>query len=404
MATRAVPLLLCLVLAAGCGASEAEREAQQRAVASRVRVAPDGAILLSPDERRALGLVTSVAARGDVAGGQTAYGVVAASPGAEVEVGAPMTATVAGAPLVVLGQRVAAGEPLLRLTPSLDTADRATLAMRRQELGGQVDELEQRVAQQDAAAARARRLHDDGIVSLADLEAAEADAGAARARLAAARHQLSTLAARTVEALTVRAPAAGTVAALDAEAGATVHQGQRLATVLAAGGRRVDVGLPPGSPPATSFAVEVGSRWVTAQRIGDSGVIGADGLRHLWLEIPPPDGAKPDRAVAANPAVTIEPGATVLVRVGHSRDAGAVVLPAGALVPTADGDVVFVAEAPGRYRLRRVEVGERGGGGVALAGGVEAGESVVVRGAMELWGEVVKAGASAEGTADARPR
>ena len=94
----------------------------------------------------------------------------------------------------------------------------------------------------------------------------------------------------------------------------------------------------------------------------------------------------------------------MLVRVGHSGDAGAVVLPAGALVPTADGDVVFVAEAPGRYRLRRVEVGERGGGGVALAGGVEAGESVVVRGAMELWGEVVKAGASAEGTADARPR
>jgi membrane fusion protein, multidrug efflux system len=380
---RTVLWWLLLALATGCNASEAEREAQQQALASRVRVEPDGTIVLSQQERQALQLTTSPVAEGTTAGTRTAYGVVSAAPGVEVEVTAPIMSTVAGAPLVVLGERVRSGTPLVRLVPALDTADRATLAARRQELAGTIQELESRVRQQDAAAERAHKLSEQGIESLADLQAADADADAWRAQLASARSQLATVRQGTAETLTVRAPAAGTVASLDVEAGATVRQGAHLATVLGAGGgRRLDVGLAPGSPPASSFAVEVDSRWLPAKRIGGSAVVGADGLRHLLLELP-----------AA--ASSLDPGATVLVRL-QSGDTRGLALPAAAIVPTADGEVVFVVERPGRYRLRRVHVSQRGAEEVSLDRGLRAGEQVVTRGAMELWGEVVKAGGSGE--------
>lgn len=391
MATRGVPLLLLwVVVSLGCGASEAEREAQQQALASRVRVAPDGTIVLTQEEREALGLTTSTAAEGKIAGGETVYGVVKASPGAQVEVSAPIDATVAGAPLVVLGQQVRSGTALVRLAPSFGTAERATLAVRRQELRGQVEVLEHRVELQDAAVTRARKLHHQGIESLADLQTAEADAGALRAQLTAAQRELSELDATTVDLLTVRAPESGSVASLDVEAGSTVQRGERLASVLVASDRWVDVGLPPGGPPTSSFAVEVHSRWVAAERIGGSVVVGADGLRHELLALP---SARAD----------LEPGATVLVRMGQGS-AGGIVLPAAAVVPTAHGEVAFVAEAPGSYRLRRVQVVERGDDEVTVQGDVRAGEPVVVRGAMELWGEVVKAGGIGEGATTAPPR
>jgi multidrug efflux pump subunit AcrA (membrane-fusion protein) len=392
---RVAVLPLCLVLVVACGTGEAEREAQQQALASRVRVAADGAIVLTREERELLGLETAPAVPGEVAGGPIVYGVVSASPGSEIEITAPITGTVAGPPDIQLGSRVRRGATLLRLTPSLDTGERASLAAQRQDLQGQISELEHRVAQQDAAAERARKLHDLGIESLAALQSAEADAAAARARLAAARRELSALDRGTIEIVTVGSPADGTVAALEVEAGETVRQGDRLATLLTPGSRRVDVGVPPDAPSPSSFAVEVGGRWRPATLIGSSSVVGADGLRHELLELS--DTGAAAEGVAA-------PGATVRVRLGQ-RAAGTpgVVLPASAVVPASGGEVVFVVEPDGRYRLRRVRGVERAGERVSVQAGVEAGERVVTRGAMELWGEVVKAGGEAKATPEPTP-
>lgn len=389
MTPRATLLLLFLVLTPACGETEAEREAQQQALAGRVRMEADGAIVLTDEERQALHVETAPATPGEGETLRTVYGAVTAAPGSEVEVTAPLTGIVDGPPLVVLGEKVDAGAPLVRLIPSLDTGERASLAVRRHELEGQIAELEQRVAQQDEAAARAKKLYEQGIESLADLQAAETDAAGWRARLAAGRKELASLEAGTAETLTVRSPIAGVIGALETEDGLTVRQGEGMLTVLGEGGRRIDVGVVPGSPPATSWRVQVGSEWVPAKHIGSGGLIGADGLRHELLEAPA--------------GTALEPGATVLVRIGAGEARG-VVLPASAVVPVAGGEMAFVEEESGRYLPRRLQVTERGPDRVVVASGVEAGERVVSRGAMELWGEMVKAGATGEDDATAHGR
>jgi cobalt-zinc-cadmium efflux system membrane fusion protein len=370
--------LLLLFVLAGCSRSERQKEAAQKALASRVRMQRDGSILLSEEDRAAFRMATTIAGVGETAGGRVAYGRVIASPGAEVQVSAPITGTVAGVPDALLGSQVTVGAPLLRLAPAFDASERASLGVQAAEIDGRIHELTHRVTEKDAAAARARELSPERIVSLAKLQAAEADAASAHAELEAARREREAITRSVGSLVVVRAPMSGTVAELKATMGEPVRRGDPLATILTAGGRVIDVGVAPGEPPTASYAVEIGSAWVPASLIGSARVASADGLRHDLIAVPPA-------------GATLVPGTSVTVRIG-TGDVGGVTLPATAVVPTPSGDLVFVELAPGKYRPRTVHVIDRSADSVRIDAGIAAGERVVTTGAMELWGEVAKAG------------
>jgi hypothetical protein len=62
------------------------------------------------------------------------------------------------------------------------------------------------------------------------------------------------------------------------------------------------------------------------------------------------------------------------------------------VVPTPSGHGAFVELGPGKYQPRTVHVIERSADSVRVDAGIAVGERVVTTGAMELWGEVLKAG------------
>ena len=368
-------LLLALL---GCGQSERQKEAAQQALASRIRMQPDGTILLTDEDRAAFHVTTTVAGTGETGSGRVVYGRVSAAPGAAVQVSAPITGTVAGIPEAVLGARVKAGAELLRLAPAFDASERASLGVQTAEIDGRIRDLTHRVAEKDAAAARARQLAPEHIVSVAKLQAAEAEAASAHAELDAARRERESITRNASSLVVVRAPVSGTVAELQTTVGAAVKRGDLLATILGAGGRMIDIGVPPGEPPAPWYAVQVASEWIPASLIGSGRVASEDGLQH-------------DLIAFKTSATTLVPGASVAVRIG-AAGVGGVTLPVTAVVPTPSGDIAFVALGPGKYQPRTVHVVDRSAESVRIDAGIAAGERVVTTGAMELWGEVLKAG------------
>jgi len=62
------------------------------------------------------------------------------------------------------------------------------------------------------------------------------------------------------------------------------------------------------------------------------------------------------------------------------------VVPAGAVIHNGDQATLFVETAPGRFEARNVTLGQPAGDVVRVIGGVSAGDSVVVDGAMLLQG------------------
>jgi hypothetical protein len=100
-----------------------------------------------------------------------------------------------------------------------------------------------------------------------------------------------------------------------------------------------------------------------------------------------PDGTRHDRLIVdAAQSAALRPGASVSVQVAHGASRG-IVIAVAALVPGVDTDTVFVETAPGVFAARPVQVAARFEKQVRVASGVNAGDRVVVQGAMALQGE-----------------
>lgn len=151
-----------------------------------------------------------------------------------------------------VGDVVARGQRLAELDPG-DLQLQAGAASA--ELAAARAELERTSAQR----ARYASLADDQLVSRSALEAAETAQAAAAARVRALGAQLEV--ARNQAGYTqLRAPAAGAIAALHAEAGQVVAAGQPVFTLAVAQGRDVVIAVPEGWIDVVTVgrAVEVG--------------------------------------------------------------------------------------------------------------------------------------------------
>ena len=101
------------------------------------------------------------------------------------------------------------------------------------------------------------------------------------------------------------------------------------------------------------------------------------------------------RVTVENETRRLRPGMFAQVRImapSGVTSSGAIALPEIAVQDVNGKPTVFISVAPGRYVARTVTVGNRASGGtVHVTGGVRIGDRVVVKGAFQLKGELMKA-------------
>jgi membrane fusion protein (multidrug efflux system) len=226
---------------------------------------------------------------------------------------------------------------------------------------------------------RARSLRQGEANTQADLDQAEA-------RMKQAEAAVATLQA-TIAKKTVRAPFDGRVSIRQVELGQVVGPGTPIATL-----QSVDPILAEFSLPQQALAaVKLGQ----AVRMQTDAFVNAawDGqVTTINSEVDPATRNVRMRATFPNPGGTLRPGMYVNVRVLGDVKQPVLLIPATAVLYAPYGDSVFLIEdgkAPDGKptqvaRQKFVRLGERRGDLVAVASGLEAGQTVVSSGAFKL--------------------
>lgn len=279
----------------------------------------------------------------------TVYGDVSADSSLRRDLVAPLEAQITriSAPFGSLVQR---GQPVVYLRPSpqsrLEVAQAATAA-----------------TQANEALARARRLRADGLMSDADVEAAQASAASANALVSSLRSRNYTL----------RAPAEGTVTAVDFAVGDIVAAGTTIAQITVDSDVRARFGIDP------SLARSV--------RVGDT------------IRVTPTSGVTTfaTRIIAVDPVVDpvtrlasvfarvsgsteIAPGEPLKGEIVISSRPNALTVPQAALLDDAGQKYVYTVVS-GKAKRVDVTTGATDAGTVEILSGLKSGDQVVTTGA-----------------------
>ena len=264
----------------------------------------------------------------------------------------------------------------------------------------------------DANVRREQELVARGVSARIELEQALAEQQAARASVAQLRDQLAAFgvdaAAGGGAALLLRSPLAGTVVARNASVGQTLAPDTPLFTVadLSSMWLELQVTSDRADLAKVGAAIEAEFDDLPGRRFPGKIVQVATGLDkrtrllQVVAEIANPDGAVKDglfgqaRLLAADGA-----GAGDSDRhldgedhgQDHGKDHGAVVAVPAAAVQSIDGKAyVFVAHEQDLFELRRIVAGPRRGGEVVITAGLNAGERVVASQGFALKSELLK--------------
>lgn len=265
--------------------------------------------------------------------------------------------------LVQPGQWVGAGQVLATVDRSVQIETAASLAAQIK-----VTQADATLAQSDLD--RARQLVSRGFISKADIESKTATRDAAIARVKVAEAGLAQQRA-TNGRLDIRAPAAGLVLTRDVEPGQIVSAGSGTLFRMAKGGElemRAQLsegdlaGLPVGAP---AQVTPVGGTQAFSGRIWQLSPVIDPQTRQGIARI----------AVGYNPALRPGGFAAVTIRGGASQ---APQLPNSAIQSDDNGNYVYVL-GPGNKVVRRgVTIGQVSDDGVAIAGGLDGGEKVIL--------------------------
>lgn len=269
------------------------------------------------------------------------------------------------------GDRVERGQPLVR------QRQRPT-ELRLQAARGELDEARARLRLAEASRSRAEELFADKVISVQQLDDAVSEYEARLGRVA----QLEAVVARLEDDLanaTVRAPFTGVVAREHTALGEWLSAGDPVVELVDNLTLEVAVevpeqyfrGLEPGSP--------VPVRFDALQRFEIEGT-----LRAVVPRANPQARTFPAKIDIPNPDGLIGVGmlARVSLPVGDPRPA--VMVPKDAVVSQGPQRLVFTIDAEDKAQPMPVEVGAAADAWIAVAGGVKAGDRVVVRGNERL--------------------
>ncbi|PNG26773.1 efflux RND transporter periplasmic adaptor subunit [Methylocella silvestris] len=270
--------------------------------------------------------------------------------------------------LVDLGDAVKAGQPLMRI----DRNDLDLAVAAREKAAAAAKAI---AVQAVADEARYATLRKSGWSTQQKYESAKAALDSASAQLAAAEADAQVARNESGYSLLV-ADSDGTIVETLAEPGQVVARGQTVIRLAHAGRREAAVDLPETLRPKLGSQAQV-SLYGDARRI-------SAGLRQLSDAADPRTRTYEARYVLGDgdpPPL----GATVKVAIATPRPDAATQAPIGAIYDDGGGPGVWVLDKQNStVSLRRVEVARIGRDMAALAGGVEAGETIIATGGQLL--------------------
>jgi len=316
---------------------------------------PDGAIFVPKPSQRLLGVRTLLTENGEASAALRMIGTLVPDPNASGRVQASQTGRLepgdAGFP--TLGQRVERGQVLAHVTPTYSAAERGSLIQNAAELDAQITILE----------ARVRRLTSlRGTVAEREILDAQAELAGARQRRSAIQPALSG-----------REPLVAPVSGI-------------VSTVRGAVGQLVD------SATTVVEIVDPSRLWVEAlafdrgalERITGANATLPDGrvldLVFMGRGLTVRQQAVPVNFRVQNPPPDAPIGSSVLVTLRTARAVQGIVLPADAVVRSAEGPpVVFEHATAERFIPHPVRVQPLDGTRVVVTAGLEPGRRVVVQ-------------------------
>lgn len=284
------------------------------------------------------------------------------------------------------GQRVKEGEPLA----ILESPEMANLQA--EYLKAQADNL---VRQQEFNRLKSMRERD--LISTADLESTEGNARVAQAHLAGAEGLLRAAGYADIDMeelaknqkvsprYMLRSPKSGVLVERKAPLGEQLEEGTSLAIV--------------GDPSALWIEAQVREKDLREIHEGQPVEFSADGLAIdrvggsvIWVAqyLDPRTRSATVRARITSSPEAIRANLFGRARFHTSASNGAVVIPKDAVQWEGCCNVVFVQEAPDRYRPRKVTIERGDNDHYRVVNGLEAGEPIVVKGSYLLKTELKK--------------
>lgn len=253
------------------------------------------------------------------------------------------------------GQRVHAGDALVRLDDDIERAD--------------LVEAEALLVEQRQAIERAEQLQRTNAVSLATLEQAISAKAAAQAAVERARRRLADR--------VISAPFDGIVGLSNIDLGARVDDQTVITTLDDLAEVEVEFSLP-----ETLFAEIAAGQGINARSVAfpDSAFAGTVGT--IDSRVDPVSRSFKVRAVIPNPEGVLPSGMFMFLTLTLS-EAQYVVVPEEAVMVQAAETYVFVIDGT-EARRRVITTGPRREGLIAIRSGLEPGETVVIRGMQRL--------------------
>lgn len=230
---------------------------------------------------------------------------------------------------------------------------------------------------------RARVLASSGALSQTQIDGDESALASAAAEIEVLRAQIARK--------TIRAPFAGRLGIRAVNLGQYLNPGTTITTLEGTSGLYVDFELPQQQDVTLGMAVRV-------TLAGVDGFTSSGEIVAVDPTVDPRTRNKKLRASLPQVGATLEPGMFAQVAVIRPEKRTVVVVPATAVVYATFGDSLFIVEAPKEAttatgpngepvmsaRQAFVRLGERRGDFVAIAEGLESGQTVVVAGAFKL--------------------
>jgi len=286
------------------------------------------------------------------------------------------------------GQFVKRGDLLFTLDARSDEANvakaRAQLAKDRAALADAQRQL-----------ARAQQLLAQNFLSQGAVDAAQTLLESSRANIAADQAVIDA-ASVALSYARITAPLSGRAGAINVSAGSVVQANQTaLVTITQLDPIEVGFSLPQRNLPDALLALKNGGAAVTASLADGSATFNGH-LQFVDNAVDASSGSVKVRAVFANPAGLLWPGAFVQITQTVKTLKDAIVIPQAAIIPGARGTIIYLMQN-GKAELRPVQLVFANGADAAVAG-VKAGELVILDGKQNLRpnAPVVEAGAAAK--------
>jgi membrane fusion protein (multidrug efflux system) len=220
---------------------------------------------------------------------------------------------------------------------------------------------------------RARRLAEAGIVPTKDADLAATELAQARAA--------ASLARRSAQLATLRAPISGVVTKLNAPLGASMDPTQQIVEVADLGALDIIFNVSPSDAARIAPGASV---TLSAGESAKGEPLGVGHITDIGGAVDSATRSVSVRALAPPTARSLRIGETIFGQIATAVHPRAIVIPVTALVPDGDGFKVFVVTAGDIARARPVSVGRRTEASAEILSGLAAGERVVTEGAYGL--------------------